>query len=122
MILAIAIGFSTFHVLRFEIDIVSIVYLGHHGPLDYISNLSSGWKGCHFRILAGYEQRRVQGFQNMSEIVSDDTFFYALEAHIKFVVDTSGWHTTLTGNTQKIPNAMIGGPRRRSRSMVQNCA
>ena len=46
---------------------------------------------------------------------------YALKVHIKLVVDTSGWNTTLTGNTRKTLNAMIGGPKKRSRSMAQNC-
>ena len=55
-------------------------------------------------------------------IVSDDTLFYALSIHIKFVADTSGWHTTLTRNTWKTPIAMIGDPRIRKRSMTQNCA
>ena len=59
----------------------------------------------------------------MSAIVSDDTlFYYAPKIYIKFVVDTSGWHTALIGNTWKTPNAMIEGLRRRSRSMAQNCA
>ena len=54
----------------------------------------------------------------MSVTVSDDTFFYALEVHIKFVVDTNGLHIALIGNTRKTPNAMIGGPTIRSRSMA----
>jgi hypothetical protein len=43
------------------------------------------------------------------------------KVHMKFVVDTSGFHIALTWSTWKIPSAMIGGPRRRSRSMAQNC-
>ena len=58
----------------------------------------------------------------MSVIVSDDTFFYAIKVHIKIVVDTSGLHAMLIGNTLKTPNPMIGGPSIRSRSMEQNCA
>ena len=54
----------------------------------------------------------------MSAIVSDDTIPYALKVYIKFVVDTSGSHTVLTGNTRKTPIAMIGGPRAKSRSMA----
>jgi len=44
------------------------------------------------------------------------------QVHIKFVVDTSGLHTTFIGNTRKILNAMIGDPTIRSRSMAQTCA
>ena len=91
MILAIAIGFSTFHVLRFEIDIVSIVYLGHHGQLDCILHISSGWKVCYIRLLEQDEQGGIQGFRIPSTIVSDGTFIYALKVCIKSVVDTNGW-------------------------------
>jgi hypothetical protein len=100
-----------------------MVQLGRHRPLDCIYNLSLGWKGCHIWLLVDYEQRRIQGFRKLSAIVSDDTSsFMHSKIHIKFVVDTSGWHTALTGSTWKTPIALIGGPRRRSRSMVQNCA
>jgi len=47
--------------------------------------------------------RWVQGFQKLSAIVSEDIFFYAHKVHMKFVVDTSGWHTTLIGNTIEDP-------------------
>jgi len=73
-----------------------------------------------FDSLQKTKQRRLQEFWNLSTIVSDDRFFYALKSYIKFVVDTSGWHTALIGNTSKTPNAMIGG-RRRGRSGAQNC-
>ena len=92
------------------------------GHWDVFLHLSSGWKGCHIRLLVQHEQERVQGFWILSTIVSDDRFFYALKVYIKFVVDTSGWHTALTGNTWMTPIAMIGGPSIRSRSMAQNCA
>ena len=95
--------------------------LGHHGPLGCILHLSLGWEGCYIRLLAQDEQGRIQGFRIMSTIVSDDIFFYALKVYIEFVVDTSGWDAALTGNTWKTPIAMIGGPRRRKRSMAQNC-
>jgi hypothetical protein len=98
-----------------------MVQLGRHGPLYCIYNLSSGWKGYHIWLLAGYKERSVQGFWKLSAIVSDDTSsFMHTKLHIKFVVDTSGFHTALTESTWKTPSAMIGGPRRRS--MAQNCA
>ena len=58
----------------------------------------------------------------LSAIVSDDTIPYALKVFIEFVVDTSVSYIVLTGNTRKTPIAMIGGPRKRSRRMAQNCA
>jgi len=58
----------------------------------------------------------------MSAIVSGDTIPYALKVFIEFIVDTSVSYTVLTGNTWKTPIPMIGGPRKRSRRMAQNCA
>ena len=42
-------------------------------------------------------------------------FFYTLNVHIKFVVDTSGFRTTLTGSTSRILSALIEDLRRRRR-------
>jgi hypothetical protein len=60
------------------------------------------WKACHIQLLADNGERMVQRFQRRAAIVSDDTssFLHSKE-RIKFVVDTSGWHTTLTGSTWK---------------------
>jgi hypothetical protein len=46
-------------------------------------------------------------------------FFYTLNAHVKFVIDTSGFHIAFTRSTCKIPSASIKDLRRRRR-MAQN--
>jgi hypothetical protein len=99
-------------------NIISMVQLGRHGPLDCIYDLSSGWKGCRIRLLATLEQRRIQAFRKYPAIVSDDTP-HALKVRMKFVVDTS-FHTVLTESTWKTPTAMIGGLRKTSKSMATN--
>ena len=58
----------------------------------------------------------------MFAIVSDDIIPYAPKVFIEFIVDTSDSYTVRTGNTRKTPIPMIGGPRKRSRRMAQNCA
>ena len=99
-------------------NIISMVQLGCHGPLDCIYDLSSRWKGCCTRLLATLEQRRIQAFRKCPAIVSDDTP-HALKVRTKFVVDIS-FHTVLTESTWKTTTAMIGGLRKTSKSMATN--
>ena len=74
-----------------------------------------------FDSLRKMNKEGYKGFLILSMIVSDDTFVYALKVYIKSVVETNGWHTTLTRNTWKTHIAMIGGPSLRKK-MAQNCA
>jgi hypothetical protein len=62
-----------------------MVYRGHHGPLDCISNLSSEWKGRCTRFVAGNKQR-VQGFRKRIAIVSDGTYSFI---HLMYVLNLS---------------------------------
>jgi hypothetical protein len=91
------------------------------GALDCIYNLSTGWNGLRIRLLAPYGQAWVQAVRSMSAIVCDDThLLLSIQSMIIFVVDTSGWHTTLTGSMWNTPSATIIDPRRRSSSGAQN--
>jgi hypothetical protein len=90
-----------------------MVQRGHHGPLDCIYDLSSGWKGRCIWLFAGFKQRRVQGFWKRIAIISDGTYSFTLNIRVKFVVHTTGFCTALTRSTCKIPSASIEYLRRR---------
>jgi hypothetical protein len=51
-------------------------------PVDCIYNLSSGWKDYHIWLLAGYKQRRVQGFWKLSAIVSENTYSFMHSTYV----------------------------------------
>jgi hypothetical protein len=63
-----------------------MVQRGHRGPLDCISNLSSGWKGCCIGLFARNKQRRVQGFWKRIVIVSYGTYSFI---HLTYVLNLS---------------------------------
>ena len=87
----IATGIMTSHIWIFQIRIVWMVQLGHHGPLDCIYNLSSGWKGLYIWLFAGNKQSRVQALWKRIGIVSDETYSFTVNIRVQIVVDTSGF-------------------------------
>ena len=87
----IGTGIMTSHIWTFLICIVWMVQPGHHGPLDCIYNLSSGWKGLYIWLFVGYKQSRVQAIWKLFEIVSDGTYSFTINILVENVVDTSGF-------------------------------
>ena len=87
----IATWIMTSHIWTFQISIVWMVQQGHHGPLDYVYNLSSRWKGLYIWLLAGNKQSRVQALWKRIEIVSDITYSFTVSIRVQIVVDTTGF-------------------------------
>ena len=85
----IATWIMTSHIWTFQISIVWMVQQGHHGPLDCVYNLSSGWKGLYILLFAGYKQRRLQALWKCIEIVSDGTYSLTVNILVQIIVDTS---------------------------------
>ena len=64
-----------------------MVQRGHHGPLDCIHSLFSGWKGLYIRLFGGrIEQTRVQAFQKRFAIVSDGAYSFI---HLTYILNLS---------------------------------
>ena len=113
----IATWIMTSHIWTFQICIVWMVQPGHHGPLDCIYNLSSGWKGRCIGLFAGNKQSRVQALWKRIEIVSDGTYSFTVNIHVQIVVDTSGFSYNAYKKCVQDPNRY---DRRSEKKKIKN--
>ena len=113
----IATEIMTSHIWTFQIYIVWMVQAGHHGPLNCIYNLSSGWKGLYIWLLAGHKQSRVQALWKRIEIVSDRTYSFIVNIRVQIIVDTSGFSYNAYKKYVQDPNCY---DRRSEKKKIKN--
>jgi hypothetical protein len=106
----------TSHIWTFQICIVWMVQAGHHGPLDCIYNLSSGWKALYIWLLEGHKQSRVQALWKLFELVSDRTYSFTVNILVEIIIDTSGFSYNVNKKYVKDPDCYD----RRSEKKIKN--